>query len=112
MTEEQERIWRNHMAEGRRGKSQPTVKIDSTLHTFCVYQLSMKGLSQKAAAAACGTSTQFFNLIITGRKKSKEIQKRVAQDIMGFHNWEELMDAAKRFQKAIDVAMGKVRNAV
>lgn len=82
-------------------RTAPTVRINNSLHTYIVLELSKRGLSQAIVARMCGCSAQFINMIITGRKTSSEIQKRLAL-VLGYKSWNHLAWAAMRFQAAID----------
>lgn len=79
--------------------SSPTSKIDSTLHTYIVYQFAKRGLSQTTVAKICGCSVQFINKVITGRKASSEIQRKIAVEILDLTSWDHLLWKAKMFQE-------------
>lgn len=74
--------------------------IKSTQHTYIVYRLSRAHLSQTIAAKLCKTSPQMFNQVIRGVKTSGRIQKNIAY-LLGFRSWEELENAADRFQEVV-----------
>ena len=90
--------WREGIMETSQNpkKARGTVAINTTLHTFIVYTLGRRGLSQAVLAKVCGCSPTFINQVITGRKKSEEIQRRVAE-ILGFRSWDHLQWEALRF---------------
>lgn len=93
--------WRNNMRgnTSHKKKEKGTVSINSALHTYIVYSLSQRRISQTLAAKFCGCSVQFLNAVIQGKKKSMEIQHRLATDVLGLKSWDELEWKAIRFQE-------------
>jgi transcriptional regulator with XRE-family HTH domain len=70
------------------------------IHTYCVYKISQKKLSQTALAAMCGCSVAAINQILTGKKSSSRIQAKIAQ-YLGHSSWLELVASAAEFAKYI-----------
>lgn len=102
MNQEQIARWGENIKGQRRGrKSRASVSIDSALHTYVVLLLGQKRMSQTMAARICGCSVQFLNMVITGRRRSQEIQTRFPRDILGLHSWDELEWRALAFQEKI-----------
>ena len=95
--------WRTGIMETSQNprKARGTVAINTTLHTFIVYTLGKRGLSQAVLAKICRCSPTFINQVITGRKKSEEIQRRVAE-VLGFRSWEQLKWESLRFDARIN----------
>ena len=103
MEERKIETWREGIMDTSQNpkKAKGTVRINATLHTYIVYTLGRRGLSQAVLAKVCGCSPTFINQIVTGRKRSEEIQKRVA-GILGFRSWDQLQWAAIRFDFAMN----------
>lgn len=94
--------WKKGMMMENRPKGQSgTVKINSALHTYVVVLLSQRRISQTLAARICGCSVQFFNAVIFGRRRSAEVQRRIAVDLLGFRSWDQLEWHALAFQNRI-----------
>lgn len=92
-------------------KARGTVAINTTLHTFMVYTLGRRGLSQAVLAKICGCSPTFINQVITGRKKSDEIQRRMAE-VLGFRSWDHLQWEALRFDAKINTPAFVLKDGV
>ncbi len=103
MTQDEMQIWRKNMQGDRKDKvrSEASVRIDSAVHTYIVLRLSRMGISQVLAAKVCGTSPQFINSIIFGKKRSAEIQRRLAVDVLGLRSWQDLERNALLLQERI-----------
>lgn len=96
---EEYRKWGENMKIGIKGKGKGTVKINSALHTYIVYRLSERNLAQTTAAEICGCSVQFLNQVIQGKKKSEEIQKRLAVYCLGLRSWAHVEYCAQIMQE-------------
>lgn len=103
MTQEQMEVWRKRMQGNRSEKvsGEATVRLNSAVHTYIVLRLSRMGISQVLAARICGCTPQFINAIIFGKKRSQEIQRRLAVDVLGLHSWQELEHQALLLQDRI-----------
>ena len=96
MTQEEMQIWRKNMQGERKdnARSLASVRINSAVHTYIVLRLSRMGISQALAARICRTSPQFINAEILGKRKSEEIQRSLAVDVLGLRNWQDLVHKA------------------
>lgn len=103
MTQEEMQLWRKNMQGERKDnvRSLASVRINSAVHTYIVLRLSRMGISQALAARICRTSPQFINAVILGKRKSDEIQRRLAVDVLGLRNWQDLEHKALLLQERI-----------
>ena len=103
MTQEEMQIWRKNMQGERKdnARSLASVRINSAVHTYIVLRLSRMGISQALAARICRTSPQCINAVILGKRKSEEIQSRLAVDVLGLRNWQDLEHKALLLQERI-----------
>ena len=90
MTQEEMQIWRKNMQGERKDnvRSLASVRINSAVHTYIVLRLSRMGISQAHA-------------VILGKRKSEEIQRRLAVDVLGLKSWQDLEHKALLLQERI-----------
>ena len=74
--------------------------MNSVLHTYVVFQLGRRHVSQAAIAARAGVSPAMVNYVLMGKRKSGRVQNEIAS-VLGFRSWEELNAEACRFQRVI-----------
>ncbi len=74
--------------------------MDKALHTYIVFQLGQRRISQYAIAVAAGVTPSLVNQVIMGRKRSERVQETVAR-ALGCSSWLEVLVASARFQEAV-----------
>ena len=74
--------------------------MNSVLHTYIVFQLGQRHISQSAIAAAARVTPSLVSQVIRGTRRSKRVQV-VLLAALGFCSWQELVDAAYRFQEIV-----------
>ena len=77
--------------------------MNSALHTYIVFQLGQRHISQAAIAACAGVTPAMVNYVLMGKRRSDRVQE-VLLRVLGFSSWTELMRAAYRFQTTIQTA--------
>ena len=74
--------------------------INAALHTYVVFYLGQKHISQASIAAAAGVTPSLVNQVIMGKKNSEKVQDILLR-VLGFSSWTELLIASYRFQEMI-----------
>ena len=74
------------------------MKKDMVLHTYIVFMLGQKHISQASIATAVGMTPAMVNYVIMGKRRCKEIEAVILK-IMDCPSWEHLKSDAHRFQK-------------
>ena len=74
--------------------------MNSVLHTYIVFQLGQRHISQSTIAAVAGVTPSLVSQVIRGTRRSKRVQV-VLLAALGFCSWQELVDAAYRFQEIV-----------
>lgn len=74
--------------------------MDKALHTYIVFQLGQRRISQYAIAAAAGVTPSLVNQVIMGKKRSDRVQDTIAR-VLGCSSWQEVLMESARFQRMV-----------
>lgn len=113
MTETQLNQWRSNMQGNRKHtRTDASVVVDSAVHTYVVFNLARRHISQTTAAKVCGCTPQFINCIIRGTRRSAVIQDRFATQVMGLRDWQDLEHRALLFQERVNQMLEEDKDAM